>query len=147
MFSNNTEEMTENKVTVKDSTPPIVKVMVYFIYTGKVPENLQDICGDVLYIAVKYNLPGLVKASELAFFNTLCKENALSTLVIIDRHCPQSVMRKNVIKFVADNILNISDTKDWDRFVSEHPRLSTEVTKCVALKNKTQVHQTIGYKQ
>ena len=86
---------------------------------------------------------GLAIASELAFLNTLCNENALSTLVIIDRHCPQSDTRKNVIKFVADNILNILDTEDWDRFAREHPRLSKEVMKCVALKNKTQVHQII----
>merc|ERR550519_1754371 len=122
--------MISNQVTFKDSTPPIVKVMLDFIYTGKVPENLQDICEDVLYIAVKYNLSGLVKASKNAFFNTLCNENALGTLVIIDRHCPQSVTRKNVIKFVADNMLDISDTQDWDRFVGEHPRLNKEVTQC-----------------
>ena len=34
MFSRNTEEMIENKVSIKDSTTPIVKALLDFIYTG-----------------------------------------------------------------------------------------------------------------
>jgi len=143
MFNKETEEKIENQVTVKDSKPIIVKVMLDYVYTGKLPENLDDICGDVLYLATKYNLPGLAKASEQSLFNTICNENALSTLVIIDRHCPTSNTRTNVIQYVAENILDTIDTQNWNRFAKEHPGLTTEVMKCVALKH-TQVQKTEG---
>merc|ERR550519_1098466 len=143
MFNQETEEKIENQVEVKDATPVIVKVMLDYVYTGKLPENLDDICGDVLYLATKYDLPGLAKASERSLFNTICNDNALSTLVIVDRHCSTSDTRTNVIKYVTENILDTINTQNWNRFAQEHPGLTTEVMKCVALK-QTQVQKTEG---
>lgn len=133
MLVNETDEKLKCQAEVKDARPPIVKVMLDFIYQGKIPVNIKDICGDTLYLATKYDLPGLVEACEVSLFDTLCKENALATLVIIDRHCPESVTRKKVIKYIAENILDIIDSQDWDRFAKEHSLIVKDVMKSMAM--------------
>ena len=130
MFCNETEEKKGNELVIKDASPDNVKGMMDYIYTGKIPDNIDDTCGDMLYLAAKYNLPELVKACEVALLNSLCEGNALATLVILDRHCPESLSRKDVIKFIVTNIEDIFDTEEWDKLGKDHFKLVTEIFKC-----------------
>ena len=80
---------------IKDASPDNVKDMLDYIYTGQIPDDIEENCGEILYLAAKYQLPELVKACEVALLNSLCEGNSLATLVIIDRHCPKSSIRKD----------------------------------------------------
>merc|ERR1711913_205233 len=112
--------------------PGHVKDMLNYIYTGQIPEDIEETCGDILYLAAKYQLPELVKACEIALLNSLCEGNALASLVIIDRHCPESTSRNAIIKFIATNITDIIGTKEWGQLGKEHFSLVTEIVKCMA---------------
>jgi hypothetical protein len=138
MLNNETEEKIENTTEIKDASPENVKSMLDYVYTGNLPEDIDDSCGEILYLAAKYHLPELVKACEVALLNSLCEGNALATLVIIDRHCPESSSRSDVIKFIATRINDIIGTDDWGKLGKDHFNLFTEIVKCMADANKVQ---------
>jgi len=144
MVINETEEKKENKVEIMDSSADIVKAMLDYIYTAKIPANIEDINADLLYVAVKYILPGLIKACEVSLLDSISSSNCLDTLVTLDRHCPGSTSRKDAIKYVAENILKITDSEDWDMFPKEQPQLTTEIINCMAIKNKVQIEKAAG---
>ena len=136
MLSQETEEIINNEVKIVDSCPEIVKNIIDFIYKGSIPEEIDDVCGDLIYLATKYNLTGLALACEVALVKTICDANALSTLVLIDRHCPRSSIRDDVIKYISMNTVNIIDTEHWETFVKQEPKLVTEVMKILARKTE-----------
>ena len=131
MLNNETEEKVESEMVIKDASPDNVKRLLDFIYTGKIPEDIDETCGDVLYLAAKYHLPELVKACEVALLNSLCEGNALATLVILDRHCPESTSRNEVIRFIATNMTDIIGTEEWVKLGKDHFNLVTDIVMCV----------------
>ncbi len=114
--------------------------MLHYIYTAETPDNLDTINADLLYIAAKYQLVGLVTACEDSLLDTMTPVNALRTLVILDRHslCVGSTSRREAIKYVAENILAVMETEDWADFSKQQEQLTTEVISCMAIKNNIQ---------
>ena len=98
----------------------------------------------MLYLAAKYQLPELVKACEVALLNSLSEGNALATLVIIDRHCPESASRNDIIKFIATNITDISKTEEWGKLGKDHFNLVTEIVTSMA-DNKDQAAEEMTH--
>merc|ERR1719369_776545 len=97
--------------------------MIDHIYTGEIPEDLKAISEDLIYLAVKYNLPNLVKACEVSLLKTLSEDNAIKTLINIDKYKPTSNIRQDILKYITINALDIIDTEDWQS--SAHIQHST----------------------
>lgn len=102
-------------------------------YAGKI-DDVENLTDELIYLSAKYNLPDLLKACEVALVNEMTDSNALTTLVIVDRHCPTSSTRTNVIKYIATNISdNIDVDKEvWSNFCKQHPNLVTEIMRTMA---------------
>merc|ERR1719402_317432 len=57
MLKNETEDKIQNEVEIKDTSTNNVRGMIDYIYTGKIPEDIEDTCGEMIYLAAKYHLP------------------------------------------------------------------------------------------
>ena len=80
------EEKLKNEIKIKDSTPEAVKAMLNYIYTGQVADfNIGNIVADVIHLADKYDLPGLLKICEKTLLDDLVVENCINTFILVVR--------------------------------------------------------------
>ena len=119
-------------VCVPDATPDIVRVMLDYIYSGIVPANIGDIAPELIYVAEKYELKLLTKACEDALVKELTTENAVKTLILVDRFVPQSEIRKEVLEYIWGNAGAVMASADWEEFVKTYPRLVTGLIQFIA---------------
>jgi hypothetical protein len=71
---------------VKDAEAATVKAMIAFIYTGNIPkEAVKETPVELLGLATKYHLPELAEACREAVVAALTPDNAVSTLIMMDR--------------------------------------------------------------
>jgi speckle-type POZ protein len=78
-------EDVQNRWVVEDAEPAAVKAMLAFIYTGDNTEAVGVTPTELLDLANKYHLPGLADASREAVLAELTPENAVRSLVELDR--------------------------------------------------------------
>jgi len=134
MLVGDTLERQENKVIFKDSTPKLVKVLVKHMYDGETPENINELAIDLIYLAVKYQVHDLIKACQEALIENLTDENAIATLIIVDRFVPQSSVRAKVLKFMTNHATKVIKSKDMGRFAQMYPVLVIELCSSMAQK-------------
>jgi len=134
MVTGDTLEKEENKVVIEDSTPELMKVLVKHMYDGKIPQNISDIAYDLLYVAVKYQFHVLIKACEEALVENMNDENAISILIMVDRHVPQSIIRAKVLEFITNNASKVVLSRDMQRFLQLYPVLAMDLYRTMADK-------------
>ena len=117
---------------VPDTTPDIVRVMLDYVYSGIVPANIGDIAPELIYVAEKYELKLLTRACEDALAYGLTTENAVKTLILVDRFVPQSEIRKEVLEYIWGNAAAVMASADWEEFVKTYPRLVTGLIQFIA---------------
>jgi len=127
MFETDMKEKQKKEVCVPDANPAIVRVMLDYIYSGIVPANIGDIAPELIYVAEKYGLKLLTKACEEALVKDMTAENAVKTLILVDRFVPQSEIRNDVLNYIWGNAGDIMNTADWEEFVKSYPRLVTDL--------------------
>lgn len=64
MFASDVEENVTGEVKVPDVEPEVFKGLLHFLYSGLAPEIVQNKALDLLLVADKYGLDGLVKICE-----------------------------------------------------------------------------------
>merc|ERR1711874_767610 len=136
MLENDMKEKHTNEISIPDSTPGMVKVMLKRIYDGEVPADINNIAGELIHNADKYGLELLTKACEEAFVEELTDGNAVRTLIIIDRYVPLSDVRKKVLEFIWDNARRVMKSEDWKQFVKTYPDLVTDLFEFLAEKHE-----------
>ena len=134
MLKNDTEEKQKKEIPIPDSTPEIVKPMISYIYTGNVPENIKQIAPELIQVSDKYQLEILVEACAEALVEELTNENAMKTLVLIDRYAQTSGHRKKVLDFVCENARRVMKSADWKEFQKSYPDLVTNILEGIAEK-------------
>jgi len=88
-----TSDMTEkqdNVIRIDDSKPDAIKAMLDYVYTGKV-SYIGDMAADVLQLADKYNLPGLMKICEAAAYIAI---GAAAAYIAMARRPPTSPLAR-----------------------------------------------------
>jgi len=128
MLENKMSEKVENEIEIRDSSPDTVKSMIDYIYSDEIPDNLDSKAEELIHLALKFQLPNLTKACEVALVKNLSVAKALRTLVTVDKYyTPTSSIRKDILKYITINILEVMDTEEWEKFMREYPKLATEV--------------------
>lgn len=134
MLVGDTLERQENKVIIEDSTPKLVKFLVKHLYDGDIPENINELAVDLIYLAVKYQVYDLIKACQEALIENLTDENAIATLIIVDRYVPQSNMRAKVLEFITNHAAKVVKSKDMAKFIQMYPVLVMNLFSSMAEK-------------
>jgi hypothetical protein len=78
-------EGVQQKWMVRDAESDVVEAMLAFIYTGDIPEVIKKTPAELLDLANMYNLQELVEACRRAVVAALTPENAVISLIELDR--------------------------------------------------------------
>ena len=115
-------ENKENLLQIKDHDPEVVKQMLEFIYSNKIPDDTQ--CSlELLLIADQFNIEELIQFCQPELAKSLTCENALQMLDTASKVTNATLLEEYVTKFVAKNILKVVGTEDWKKFVDPNPEL------------------------
>ncbi|GFU84341.1 speckle-type POZ protein [Trichonephila clavipes] len=137
MFSTKNAETQKNEVIITDIDIDVFRIMVIYIYTGKMEKLTVPLASDLLFAADKYKLKGLKTACcEYLKSNTSMK-NALEILTIGDLHDPD--LKVFAMEFICQNceLPSLEGTEKWKIMQEEKSSLVLEVrTKLVNTKRK-----------
>ena len=138
MFASGIAEMKEGATgrwDIKDSTPEAVNDMLTFVYTGEIDYNLMlKRPLEMLQLASLYQLHDLAAASRKMLFWQMTAENAVMTLVNLDKYEEtDEEAKKEVIMFIKKSARDVVDSDDWDVFQANYGSLVKEIFKAIVI--------------
>ena len=112
MFEHDMQESSNNKVKIDDVCPDVLKVMLAYIYTGRV-SNIGDVAYDLLYAADKYQLDHLKTLCEEQLSKNLKVENAARIIQLAHMH-NAPLLKKNSLQFISSHGAEVRATREWE---------------------------------
>ena len=124
MFNYKLKENLTNKLIIEDCKPDVVKAMIKYIYTAYIPEDIKSISIDLYIAAEKYFIESLkIKCREYLAEN-LSTESVIHTFILSELY-NDSMLRKQSLKFISDNIEKVTQNSDWNEFMVAYPHYFT----------------------
>ena len=129
----NMQENEESRFVVHDSSPLAVEILLKHLYTGAIPPNLDQHTVEILQLAEFFQLEELREECRLSLVSNLTVENAVETLVHVDRffHQDNTGMRDKVKEFIKVNAASVVEDEHWGKFVRTYPDMVTELFRAV----------------
>jgi len=126
LFASGMRESTTNQIEVKDADAESFKIMLKFLYCGKLPNHIKFglFAPTVLVLAEKYDVKELKDTCEAVLKKSLTKENAIFRLVLAEVHgCPD--LKNLCIK----NLAQWKQSMAEDDFapLEDHPNLLVKI--------------------
>jgi len=120
-------EPTKTELEVADA-PELVETMLEFMSKGRIPKDIDCIAMDLILMADMYGLDVLTMACETSLINNLSPDNAVETLIAIDKvkHVSKQANRLKVLAYINKEANQVVKSKDWKKFVQNYPDLITE---------------------
>ena len=111
-----------------DADPRVVELMIHFIYTNRLPEGAT--CStELLLIADRFNLKGLIKLCEARLAKSLTLSNAIGILDVADEVADAFSLKMDAIEFVSKNLPALIGTKDWNWVLGKNVELLNSILK------------------
>ena len=111
MFEHEMQESLNNRIEIDDIDPEVIKEMLVYIYSSRVPK-INEMAGDLLYVADKYQLDELKALCEQHLTYSLQVDNASRIIQLAFTHnAPQ--LKKNAVQFIAKNTAEVRATEEW----------------------------------
>eukprot|EP00981_Chlorochromonas_danica_P004375 scaffold875_cov183-Ochromonas_danica.AAC.2 len=105
-------EATERVVHIDDFDLPVVKAMLRFLYSDDCEDHdLADHGDQLLAIACKYGISGLVEKVESHLSSTLTIANAAKVLKMADIYHARK-LRSSALDFIAHNLKAVAENRD-----------------------------------
>merc|ERR1719508_584077 len=133
ILNDNFVETRQNSITIGEASPDMVEAMLDFIYTGRVPDDIQEKAIDLINLADSYDLQDLMEICESSLINNLTVEGVIETLIAIDLHCPNSQNRQKIVDFIKEEATQVVKSSHWKEFVVKYPDLVTEIVLSLSL--------------
>lgn len=124
MFNYRLKENLTNKVIIEDCKPEVVKAMLKYIYTAYLPDEFRNIAIDLYIAAEKYFIESLkIKCREnlIEHLNT----DTVIQIYILSELYNDSMLRKQSLKFISENIDKVTQNSDWNDFMTVYPQFYT----------------------
>lgn len=126
MFEHKMQERVTNKVKVDDLHPSVLREMLTYIYTGRVPRiSDENMAYDLLYAADKYQLDHLKSLCEQQIICSLQIQNVARIIQVAHLHnAPE--LKRAALRFISKNAAAVRATKEWEQ-VKQCPEILDEV--------------------
>ena len=83
-------------------------------------------------MAALHRLPELEEASKEELVRRLTAENAVETLVDLDKYAPDDgLVKEKVLSFIKMKARQVVKGEDWKVFVKNYPDLATDIVKAI----------------
>ncbi|GBN54097.1 TD and POZ domain-containing protein 1-like [Araneus ventricosus] len=134
MFENDMRELKEKTVTITDIKMPVLKVLVSFLYTGKLWNSDSDLASnggfdflcDLYYASDKYNIIDLRQLCVDLLLPQISMENIILAMKLAFSHNDVQ-LKSSVLALIATNIETWVFTNDWKNLVNDEPDIAAEV--------------------
>lgn len=126
MFTSGLKESTDSEIEIQDIEPHVFEIILQFIYTEKLPDNLESVAKDLLVGADKYQLQELVKICENHLTQKITMENCAELLVFSDLY-RQNRLKQMVIAFIKANLKDVFQSEAWKELKVVNSKLAFEV--------------------
>ncbi|CAF0991383.1 unnamed protein product [Brachionus calyciflorus] len=124
MFNYKLKENLTNKVIIEDCRPDVVKAMLKYIYTANLPDDVRQIAFDLYIAAEKYFIESLkIKCREYLVEN-LSLDNCIQIYILSEMY-NDSMLRKQSLKFINENIDKVTQNSEWNDFMTNYPNFFT----------------------
>ncbi|KAH9364047.1 hypothetical protein HPB48_016385 [Haemaphysalis longicornis] len=124
MFEHEMKENDLGRVEITDCEFEVLNEVMEFIYTGRATK-LDQMAGQVLVAANKYDLARLKAMCEDVLCSKLCVKTAVETLALADTH-NAGQLKANALQFIKANGAGVVKTDGWKKMVSENAPLPVE---------------------
>ena len=121
-----------------DAEPVAVRDMLEFIYTSRIPrDGIKERPGDLLDLAMQYQLPALGEACKEAIIEGLTPQNAVVSLIQLDKYSgggkgEEEEWKNKVLDFIKKNANAVVRGEHWKTFVKNYEDLVTDIVTCLA---------------
>uniref|UniRef100_A0A915E9L9 BTB domain-containing protein n=1 Tax=Ditylenchus dipsaci TaxID=166011 RepID=A0A915E9L9_9BILA len=120
-------EAKNRKLIITDADPLQVHAMLEFLYTGSICLDQMDLLAEgVLCLADKYAIVTLKLHCELHLASKLSVANVPQMVVVADAYFA-SVLRKECVRFVGDNVSAVFRNDQWKELKQSHAELVSGV--------------------
>ncbi|GBM51374.1 Speckle-type POZ protein [Araneus ventricosus] len=126
MFENDMREVKENVVTVTDIKMPVLKVLVSFLYTGKLPSCDFEFLCDLYYASDKYDVSELGQICVGLLIPQISMRNIHRVMKLAFFHNDE-LLKSTVMALIATNIETWFSTNDWINLINDEPKIAAEV--------------------
>lgn len=134
MFNYKLKENLTNRVIIEDFRADVVKAMLKYIYTAFLPEDIKHIAVDLYIAAEKYFIESLkIKCREYLVEN-LSLDNVIQTYILAEFY-NDSMLRKQSLKFINENIDRVTENTDWNEFLAIYPQFFSKAFIHICKKN------------
>ena len=132
-LAHQTQEAEQGRFVIHDSSTQAVEALLRHLYTGVIPEELDQMTVEILQLAEFFQLEELREACRQSLLANLTVENAVTTLVHVDCyfHQDSTGMKTKVKDFIKLNAGKVVDSEHWAKFVRTYPDMVTEVFRAV----------------
>jgi hypothetical protein len=125
MFNYRLKENLTNRVVIEDCRPEVVKAMLKYIYTAYLPDDhMRHIAVDLYIAAEKYFIESLKIKCREYLVEHLGVDSAVCTFILAELY-NDSMLRKQALKFINENIDKVTQNTDWNEFMSVYPQFFT----------------------
>uniref|UniRef100_A0A0K0F522 Speckle-type POZ protein (inferred by orthology to a human protein) n=1 Tax=Strongyloides venezuelensis TaxID=75913 RepID=A0A0K0F522_STRVS len=115
-------ECASNIIEIYDFSPEVVKEMIKYLYTGKLP-NTDEMACEMLAIGDKYKLKELKLAAEESLIRSLNIENVCDYIVKSDLYSAET-LKEWCLRFISLNHKILAKSEEWKKVIIEHPVLA-----------------------
>lgn len=125
MFKDVFKESTDKEIEIKDVDPRIFKIILEFIYTQQLPEDLTPIVKDLLVAADKFCLQPVVEKCKNKLCGSISLENCVELLILADTF-NQTELKRALISFIKYNIRHVVISDPWKELKKINCKLALE---------------------
>ena len=116
IFKHRLKENLTNKVIIEDCKPEVVKAMLEYIYTAYLPDDVNTIAIDLFIVADKYYIGSLKLKVREYLVEHLNSYNDVQTYILSELY-NDSMLRKLSLKYITENIDEVTQNSDWDEYL------------------------------
>lgn len=126
MFNYRLKENLTNRVIIDDFRADVVKAMLKYIYTAFLPDDvLRPVAVDLYIAAEKYFIESLkIKCREF-LVEHLSLDNVVQAYILAELY-EDSMLRKQALKYINENIDKVTQNNDWKEFMAVYPQLFSQ---------------------
>lgn len=123
------------ELQIEQRNPRLVDALIKFLYSGKIPFDLDKMAKELMILAEYYGVKTLKSVCSEWLMKELCLKNAIDSLITAHLHrCP--ALKVASLELVVKHAAKFMAQDDWAAFASNHPELLNEVCLSLATKKK-----------
>lgn len=135
MFSKHFKEAKQqDPIELKDVDVALLRHILVFIYTNKLPSNLDEIIAELMIVADKFALEKLAGICEAKLCSQISIDNCLQLLLVAER-CARDILMKRTLSFIESNLKEVMENKEWKKFEDENIKMAYKITQSLLAGN------------